>query len=93
MPQNPSDMKAARDAASKYGRVNWSEYSKLTGTPIPKSSPSSATKETSTQKQMTKRVDNVRRIAGRGRLTDSEYNAIYGKSRRKAAPRKRASAK
>ncbi len=36
MAQDAADVKAARDAASKYGRVNRREYSKLAGTPMEK---------------------------------------------------------
>lgn len=38
MAQDAADVKAARDAASKYGRVNRREYSKLAGTPMEKAS-------------------------------------------------------
>lgn len=88
MPQNPSDIKAARDAAGKYGRINWGEYSKMTGTPIPKNAVPATVKPS--QGELKARA-NAKRL---GRINVSEYRAINSKQpRRKAAPRKRVTAK
>ena len=67
MPQNPSDIKAARDAAGKYGRINWGEYSKMTGTPIPKNAVPATVKPS--QGELKARA-NAKRL---GRINVSEY--------------------
>jgi hypothetical protein len=80
MPQNPADIKSARDFAGKYGRINASEYSRLTGTPA-------ADKETPAQRQTRKRVVATR--SGAGRINASEYKALQTK----ATKRKRVAGK
>jgi cell division protein FtsX len=84
MAQNPSDVKAARDLARKYGRVNWGEYSKLTGTPIPKNAVPVTVKE---PPQVVEARRNAKRF---GRVNAAEYARLTAKKpRRKAASRKR----
>lgn len=93
MGQTSSDIKAARDAAGKYGRINWSEYSRLTGTPMPKGTAPKTNVSPQQDKRARKKIANARRIAGMGRLTNSEYKALMAKRGKKATPRKRSIAK
>jgi hypothetical protein len=67
------------------GRVNWVEYSKLTGAPIPKNAV-----PTTVKSPESKAHRNAKRF---GRVNAAEYKAISAKRRRKAMPRKRVATK
>ena len=84
MSQTSAEMKALRDSA---GRVNWGEYSRMTGTPIQKNAAPTTVKSSS---QDEKARSKAKRL---GRVTVSEYNALTAKRKRKAVPRKRIASK
>jgi hypothetical protein len=83
--QTQNEIEQARKGA---GRINWGEYSKLTGTQIPKNAVPATVK---TSPQELKARDNVKRF---GRVTAAEYARLTAKRpQRKATPRKRVAAK
>jgi hypothetical protein len=83
------EQKELEQARKETGRVNWGEYSKLTGTPIPKNvGPGKSYKPSETA---LKARQNWKRL---GRVNASEYAALTAKRRpRKATTRKRIAAK
>jgi hypothetical protein len=70
------------------GRANWGEYSKLTGTPIPKNvGPKKSYKPSPEALKVRHEVKQI------GRVNAAESKALSEKRRRKAALRKRVAAK
>ncbi len=90
MAQTAADQerKQLNDTRKSLGRVNWGEYSKLTGTPIPKNAgPEKSYKPTPA---MLKARSNAKRF---GRVNASEYKALMARRKAKPTTRKRVSAK
>ncbi|MGB8096252.1 MAG: hypothetical protein WCF17_03780 [Terracidiphilus sp.] len=84
MSTTDQDAKSLNDLRKSTGRINWGEYSKLTGTPIPKNIGSGKSYKPSPAALKAQRTRK-----NLGRVNMSEFAAAK-REPRKAVPRKRA---
>jgi hypothetical protein len=80
--QSKSEIEQAQKAAG--GRLNWGEYSKLTGTPIPKDTTPSATK-TPQNGAAKNRIKIARKYAGR--INAAELDALMKRQGKRTTKR------